>query len=315
MSEAASFPPTEERNPASSGIDALDARAILDIIHREDLRAWEACGSALEALAALVDDVVEAFRASGRLIYVGAGTSGRLGVLDASECPPTFGVSRRLVHGIIAGGDRALRESVEEAEDSLEQGALAVREAEVDGRDVVCAIAASGTTPFVWGAIEEAARRRAATALVHCHPRLAEVRATAAVKHLILLPVGPEVVAGSTRMKSGTATKMVLNQITTAAMIRWGKVYDNLMVDVKPTNAKLRRRAARMVSRLASVEAAAAEDLLRRAGGDVKTAVVMGRAGVSPERAREVLARRQGLLRAALLDAGAALPDLGDRDD
>lgn len=292
---------TERANPASAGIDQRPTREILRIIHDQDLDAWEAVGAALEDIRRLVDRVVEAFRSGGRLLYVGAGTSGRLGVLDATECPPTYGVSPTLVQGLIAGGDAALRRSVEGAEDSPEAGARAVREASVGDRDVVCGIASSGTTPFVHGALAEAADRGAATALLHSNPGLTPA---ARIDHVILLDVGPEVVAGSTRMKGGTATKMVLTLLTTTAMIRWGKVHDNTMVDVVPLNRKLERRARALIGRLAGVDESRAEELLEAAEGSVKVAVVMERAGVDVEAARRLLETSGGTLRAALPAGG-----------
>lgn len=292
--------PTEQPNPASRGIDVKSAREIVEIIHREDLQAWQAVGTALDAIAAVVEEIVGAFRAGGRLVYVGAGTSGRLGVLDAVECPPTFGVSRDLVTAIVAGGERALTEAVEGAEDSEEEGRDSIRRCGVRARDIVCGIAASGTTPFVWGALEEAALRDATTVLITCNEGWCSGTRAALVDYAIVLPVGPEVIAGSTRMKAGTASKMVLNMLSTAAMIRWGKVYDNLMVDVVPTNEKLRARALGIVSKVAGVDLARAGELLAAASGDVKTAIVVGRSGVDPKTARELLERHGGILRKAL---------------
>jgi N-acetylmuramic acid 6-phosphate etherase len=302
------LPPTEEPNPASAGIDAKGALDIARLIHQEDRRAWEAVGEALEPLARLIDAVVAAFRAGGRLIYLGAGTSGRLGVLDASECPPTFGVGAELVVGLIAGGDAALRAAIEGAEDSEPAGREAVAAAGVNGRDVVCGITASGSTPFVWGGIEEAGRRAATTALITTHPRLEARRPVDALDHLIVLPVGPEVIAGSTRMKSGTATKMALNIVTTAAMVRWGKVHDNLMVDLRPANRKLRRRAVRLVMQLAGAGEEEAAELLERTRQNVKAAVICSRGRLEPEEAEALLARHRGHLRAALGELRCAPP-------
>lgn len=292
--------PTELPNPASRGIDSKSAREIVDIIHREDLRAFKAVGAALDAIANVVDELASAFRAGGRLVYVGAGTSGRLGVLDAAECPPTFGVPRELVTAIIAGGEAALREAVEGAEDSEEDGRDAIRRAGVRAQDVVCGIAASGTTPFVWGALEEASLRDATTVLVTSNRDWPAGRRRELVDYAIALEVGPEVIAGSTRMKAGTASKLVLNMLTTGAMVRWGKVYDNLMVDVVPTNEKLRARALGIVSAIAGVDLAKARELLDAASGEVKTAIVAGRKGVDPETARTILERHGGALRKAL---------------
>jgi len=293
-------PATEMPNPISRGIDVKTAREIAGIIHDEDFQAWQAVGAALDAIGRVVDEVVDCFRAGGRLIYVGAGTSGRLGVLDASECTPTFGVEPDRVIGIIAGGDAALRHAVEGAEDSAEDGARAMQKLGVKSQDVVCGIAASGTTPFVWGALEEAGLRDATTVLITCNPGWSQLPDAKMVDFGILIPVGPEVIAGSTRMKAGTATKLVLNTISTASMIRWGKVYDNLMVDLLPTNEKLRRRAIGIVSAVAGVDVTAASELLHASGGDIKAAVVIGRSGVDPARAKEILGRHGGILRRAL---------------
>jgi N-acetylmuramic acid 6-phosphate etherase len=297
--------PTEGSNPASKGIDGKIALEIVSIIHDEDRKAWEAAGSALEATAAVVDEVVRAFRDGGRLLYVGAGTSGRLGVLDAAECLPTFGVGPDRVRGIIAGGEPALREPVEGAEDSTEAGAADLRRAGVRAADVVCGIAASGTTPYVWGALEEATSRDATTALITCNPEWRRHPRAELVDLVILIPVGPEVIAGSSRMKAGTATKLVLNSISTAAMIRWGKVYDNLMVDLTPLNEKLRGRARGLVSTLANVSLERAAELLAAADGEVKTAIVIERRQVAAGEARSILGRAAGRLREALEVGGS----------
>lgn len=301
--------PTEARNPSSAGIDRLTAREVVAVVHREDRRAWEAVGKALDSISLLVERVVEAFRRGGRLIYVGAGSSGRLGVLDAAECPPTFGVEPELVVGVIAGGDGALRRSVEGAEDFPGDGARAVRDLGVGERDVVCGIATSGTTPFVMGALEEARRRNAATALIACNPLHGSAPPGAAspgrsgdILRVELL-VGPEVIAGSTRMKGGTATKMVLNMITTAAMVRWGKVYDNLMVDLRPVNQKLLFRAIGLIERVGGVDRDRAAELLRDAGHSVKVAIVMARRGVSRKEASRLLLQEGGFLR-PVIEAG-----------
>jgi N-acetylmuramic acid 6-phosphate etherase len=295
--------PTELSNPLSRGIDVKSAAEIVEIIHQDNLRAWEAVGGALELVAAVVEQVVAGFQAGGSLIYVGAGTSGRLGVLDAAECVPTFGVDDRRVRGIIAGGDAALRRSIEGAEDAAADGAAEIRGAGVRAQDIVCGIAASGTTPYVWGALEEAAVRDATTVLVTSNPRWidgARPDQREMVDFAIVIPVGPEIIAGSSRLKAGTATKLVLNMISTASMIRWGKVYDNLMVDLTPLNAKLRRRALGLVARIGGVELERAQDLLRMAGGDVKAAIMIGRSGVAADEARKILERHEGILRKAL---------------
>jgi len=291
---------TEGVNPASLGLDRKSALEIVEIIHQEDLRAWKAIDGALEDISWLVDRVVEAFRCGGRLIYLGAGTSGRLGVLDASECPPTFGVRPDLVLGLIAGGEAALRSSIEGAEDSAEDGARAIRDNRVRDRDVVCGIATSGRTPFVMGALEEALRRDATTALISCNP-FPKGRDTPSPADLVIeLPVGPEVISGSTRMKGGTATKMVLNMLSTAAMVRWGKVYDNLMVDLRPVNRKLVRRAIRLIESVGEVDTASAAKLLSLAENSVKAAIVMARRGVDNLEAIRLLAENSGSLRSVI---------------
>jgi N-acetylmuramic acid 6-phosphate etherase len=299
---------TEAVNPASLGIDRKSAREIVEIIHQEDLKAWQAIEGALDDVACLVDRVVEAFRYGGRLIYVGAGTSGRLGVLDASECPPTFGVRPELVLGLIAGGETALRSSIEGAEDSPEDGARAIRENRVRDRDVVCGIASSGKTPYVMGALEEAMRRDATTALISCNPLPRGLDATSLADLVIELPVGPEVISGSTRMKGGTATKMVLNMLSTAAMVRWGKVYDNLMVDLRPVNRKLVRRAIRLIESVGEVDKASAAKLLTLAENSVKAAIVMARRGVDSSEAIRLLAESSGSLRSVIDPPGDTCP-------
>lgn len=266
------LPTTELRNRASTNIDLLSTRQIVDLINRQDALVAAAVASQRKQIAAAIDLIVERFREGGRLFYVGAGTSGRLGVLDASECPPTFGVSPLLVQGIIAGGRRALVRSIEGAEDRPEDGAAAIRRKRIISRDVVVGLAACGMTPFVHGALNQARRIGAGTIFVTCAPE--------AVRHIpaeiIINPVvGPEVITGSTRMKAGTATKLVLNTLTTGAMIRLGKVYGNLMVDLKATNEKLRDRSVRIVMELTHLNRPRAARLLVRAQGKVKAAIVM----------------------------------------
>jgi len=286
---------TEQRNVRSVGIDRLSTPEILDVFHAEDRRAVEAVVAERENIARVIEWIVEAFSRGGRLFYVGAGTSGRLGVLDASECPPTFSVPPTMVIGIIAGGDAALRHAVEGAEDSFDDGAHAIGEHDVGERDVVVGIATSGRTPYVLGALQEAHRRKAKTVLLSCTPpdeALGEY-----VDGFITPLVGGEIIAGSTRLKAGTATKLVLNQLTTTAMIRLGKVYDNWMVDLQATNSKLRDRARRLVRDIARVDEETAERVLARCGGSVKTALVVLRRGVSPEEARALLDAHGGRLR------------------
>ncbi len=284
---------TEQRNPRTKTIDRMSTLEIVQTIHNEDYLAFQAVEPVQENIAQAVELVVDAFKAGGRLIYVGAGTSGRLGVLDATECPPTFGSDPELVQGIIAGGWEALRRSIERAEDSPEDAAQKIREKQVNLKDVVCGIAASSTTPFVHGAMQQAKELNANTIFVTCNvlgekPDYIDV--------VIELLVGPEVVTGSTRMKAGTATKMVLNILTTAAMIRTGKVYENLMVDLNATCNKLEDRSLRMVKELTGLEAPAANHLIEKARGKVKTALVMHFRNVSYEEANHLLQNHEGKL-------------------
>ena len=292
---------TERANPRSRRLDLLPTPALVRLITSEDRRAAAAVARVTPALARAVGLVVESLRAGGRLVYVGAGTSGRLGVLDAAECPPTFGVARSRVVAVIAGGATALRRAVEGAEDREEAARAALVRLAVGPRDVVCAIAASGVTPFALAGLLEARRRGARTVAVTCapSPRLA------ALADVVVAPrVGPEVLTGSTRMKAGLATKMVLHTLTTAAMVRLGKVHGNLMVDVRPTNAKLRARATRIVAALTGLGEGEAAALLRRAAQRPKLAVLMHHRGLSAAAARQRLRAAGDSLRQAL-DGGA----------
>jgi len=291
--------PTERAAPPAPPLDTLDARALVALIHGQDRLALDAVGRAAEAVTRGAEAIHRALEAGGRLIYVGAGTSGRLAALDAAECPPTFGTRPSQVTAIMAGGRRALHSAVEGAEDRRGDGRAAIRAIRVSSRDLVCGVSASGVTPFVRAALAEARRRRAATLLVSCGPER-WLRGTA--DQLILLDVGPEVIAGSTRMKAGLATKAVLHTLTTTAMIRMGKVYGPLMVEVSPSNTKLRRRAAQIVERLTGLSAPGASALLRRAGGSAKIAAVMYCARVDAEHARWLLAERGGRLREVIGD-------------
>ena len=288
---------TEKRNPRTAEIDRKSTLGIVEAINAEDRRVAPAVRAVRREIAATVDLIVDRLRGGGRLFYVGAGTSGRLGVLDASECPPTFGTRPSAVQGIIAGGRRALVRSIEGAEDSPADGAAAIDERRVRGGDAVVGIAACGLTPFVRGAIRRARRIGAATALVTCSP---EVRAAVDADVVICPVVGPEAVTGSTRMKAGTATKLVLNTLTTAAMIKLGKVYGNLMVDLRASNAKLRDRSERIVMELTGLSRRGARRLLADAGGEVKLAVVMHGRRAGPDEARKLLADAAGSLRAAI---------------
>lgn len=290
--------PTEGINPRTADIDTLDPRAILDRIHAEDRRAVEAVGEVLDDVAAAVERVIRAFESGGRLIYVGAGTSGRLGVLDAAECPPTFGTDPSLVQAVLAGGPEAMWRAREGAEDSTEDGAAAIAERGVDGRDVVLGIAAGSTTPFVIGALREAIRRGAGTVFLTCVPPV-DVPIAAEVDVVVAPLTGAEAIAGSTRMKAGTATKLVLNMVTTTAMVRLGKTYGNLMVDLRVTAAKLEDRGRRILRDLLGVSYEEAEGLLAAAGGRVKAALVMHRRGVGREEAERLLDQAGGFLRKA----------------
>jgi len=288
---------TETRNPRTVAIDALSSLEIVRLINDEDAKVALAVRQELPQIARAVDMIVEQLRRGGRLLYFGTGTSGRLGVLDASEIPPTFNASLDLVWGFIAGGDVALRKSAEAAEDDPAAGAQVVREASVSGRDVVVGITASGGAPWVLGAVTEAQRRGAATVAITCNPDSPLARQA----EVVIAPiVGPEVIAGSSRMKAGTAQKMVLNMLSTATMIRLGKVYDNLMVDVQPTNIKLRRRAIHILQEAAGVDPEAARCALEATGWEVKPALVMLLAGVDADEARRRLAAAEGFVRRAV---------------
>jgi N-acetylmuramic acid 6-phosphate etherase len=288
---------TEKRNPRSRDIDRRSSRQIVGIIIKEDVGVARAVGRCSGDIARAVEVIVERMRQGGRLFYVGAGTSGRLGVLDASECPPTFGVPPTLVQGIIAGGRRALVRSVEGAEDHAADGAAAIGRKHLTENDIVVGIAACGMTPFVGGALERARGHGAATIFVTCAP---EARGHIRADIIINPVVGPEIVTGSTRMKAGTATKLVLNTLTTTAMIRLGKVYDNLMVDLRATNAKLRDRSERIVMEVTGLGRPAARRLLKRADGWVKAAIVMHFRRVDLAEARAILAGCGESLRVAI---------------
>ena len=291
---------TERRNPRSSTIDTACALEIVDLIGAEDASVPAAVARARVEIARAIDLVEVAFRAGGRLIYVGAGTSGRLGVLDAAECPPTFGTPPEMVVGLIAGGSQALVRSVEGAEDDV---AAAVRELNALGlgrKDVVLGIAASGTTPYVGAAVSHAQALGARTALVSCSEPPQSLRASCDVCITVL--VGPEVVTGSTRMKAGTATKLVLNTLTTGAMIRLGKTYGNLMVDLRAWNDKLVDRSQRIVMEAAAVDRSAAQHAIEAADGSVKIAIVMARRGVPKVEAERLLAEHAGRLRPVVGD-------------
>ena len=289
---------TEQRNLSSAGIDLKSTPEIVQIFHEEDQKAVAAVEAESEAIARAVDLCVDAFRAGGRLFYVGAGTSGRLGVLDASECPPTFSTPPEMVQGVIAGGDVALRRAVEGEEDKPERGAQTMRERQLTPQDVLIGIASSGRTPYVMGALKEAHVIGATTIFLCCVPPPEQLKAW--VTHFITPIVGPEIIAGSTRLKAGTATKLVLNMLTTISMIKLGKVYDNLMVDVHASNAKLVARSIRIVQAVTGVDAAVAEATLAQAGGRAKLAIVMLARGLNPADANSLLEGHAGFLRKIL---------------
>lgn len=287
--------PTETRNVQTDQIDRAGARGIARLINAEDFNAARAVKAAAKNLEKAILLAAETYLNGNKLIFIGAGTSGRLGVLEAVECVPTFGTDPKQIIGIMAGGKSAVFRSKEGAEDDAEQGAKDVLRKARKG-DLVFGLTASGVTPYVLGALKAAQERGAKTVLLCCNPLADPHRA----QLFIALPTGPEALCGSTRMKAGSATKMALNAITTGAMILAGKTYHNLMVDVQATNRKLRARAARLVCALAGVNAQQAQTLLTRAGGGVKTAVVMSRLGISRAKAEALLKEKNGFLKDAL---------------
>jgi len=289
---------TEQSNPRTRDIDLASPLEIVDLINDEDRAIPEAVHARREEIARAIEIAVDCFRRGGRLIYVGAGTSGRLGVLDATECPPTFGTPPEMVRGIIAGGHVALVRSQEGAEDRASEGAAAMDDANVGANDFVFGIATSSTTPYVHGALARAKELQAHTGFLCCTEPDVEMRALVDV--CVVPLVGPEVVAGSTRMKAGTATKLVLNTITTGAMIRLGKVYGNLMVDLQTMSEKLVDRSQRIVMAITGGSREQAQGLLQRAGGSVKVAIVMGKASLNRELAQLYLDERGGFVRGAL---------------
>jgi len=288
---------TEQRNPRSREIDTMSPEELVELINSEDRGVAEAVGRESHAIARAVDLVADRLRRGGRLLYVGAGTSGRLGVLDAAECPPTFGSDPEMVQGLIAGGYDALVRAREGAEDRAEDGARDLADRGVGPDDVVFGIATSGVTPYVLGALEEARRAGSATVLLSCAQAVGEPLAA----DVTITPiVGPEVVTGSTRMKAGTATKLVLNTVTTSAMILLGKTYENLMVDLSATCDKLRDRACRILVETTGVDYEGAKRVIDRAGGSVKTAIVMEKSGLGRVEAEELLKASGGFVRKAL---------------
>ena len=293
---------TEATHPRAAKLDTLPPEAIAALMLAEEAKAVRAAQDRTAEIGRAARLVADRLAAGGRMVYVGAGTSGRLGTLDAVECVPTFGVPPSRLVPIIAGGPSALTRSVEGAEDNTRDAEQRMRRAAVGPTDVVCGIAASGVTPFVRAALEYARFRRAATIFVTCGTVDLAGTGAAPADVVIALDTGPEVIAGSTRLKAGTATKIVLNAISTAAFVLLGKTYGGLMIDVRPTNAKLWARAARMVSALSGLDDAGARRLIEKAGGRAKVALVMHHAGVSAARARELLVAKKGSLRAIVGD-------------
>ena len=293
-------PKTEQRNPRSRGLDQKSTLAIVRALNHEDAQVARAVRRELPKIARAVDAVANAFRHGGALFYVGAGTSGRLAVLDAAECPPTFGTPPHMVQAIIAGGARALQHAVEGAEDSAPGGARDIRRARVKRSDVVVGLSANGTTPYVLGALDAARRTGAVTVGITSNPRSPLARRASIG---IAPDTGAEAIAGSTRLKAGTAQKMVLNMLSTAAMVRAGRVYENWMVHVALTNQKLRRRGARILEEAAGVSLREAERALRQAGHDLPAALVMLKTGASAAEARRRLAESGGNVRNALHSA------------
>ncbi len=287
---------TEQPNPASAAIDSLPTGAILRVINAEDQRIADSVKKEIPRIALAVDAIAAAMKKGGRLFYIGAGTSGRLGVLDAAECPPTFSVPYELVQGIIAGGESALSKATEATEDDPAMGERDLIARGFMAADVLVGIAASGRTPYVLGAVRKARELGALTVGISCTPAS---ELSAAVQIPIEPLPGPEVVAGSTRMKAGTATKLVLNMLSTATMIRLGHVYGNLMVNVQPKNGKLADRAARIVAQAANIEYSRAAELLQEAGS-VKTAIVMAKRNLRKPEAERLLQAAGGRVRAAL---------------
>ena len=288
---------TEGRNPASESIDTLSASQIVRLMNAEDAQVAAAVGRETESIARAIDVIADRLRGGGRLIYLGAGTSGRLGVLDASECPPTFNSPPGQVVGLIAGGYEALTRAIEGAEDHPQHAIDDLQGVDASSRDVIVGIATSGRTPYVIAGLQYAQQVGAFAIGFSCN---ADSQLAAASDLTISPVVGPEVISGSTRLKAGTATKMVLNMLTTGAMVRLGKTYGNLMVDLRATNSKLVDRSKRIVAELTGITAEQAEVLLAQCGGELKTAVVAQTRGVEPQEARRLLAEAGGHLRRAI---------------
>jgi len=285
---------TEDRNPNSYDLDLKSTREILDIINGEDQKIAIKVNEAMDQIEVLVDEVIKTFNNAGRLFYLGAGTSGRLGVLDASETVPTFSVDPKMVTGLIAGGDNALRNPIENAEDSKDAAKIDLQKENLTENDFVIGIAASGRTPYAIGAIEYAKEIGVKTGSIACNK---DAKISSYADFPIEIETGAEVLSGSTRMKAGTATKLVLNMITTTAMIKIGKVYDNLMVDVKPTNEKLVDRATKIISEISGCDYEKSNELLKDANNNVKLAIIMATKDVDYEKASEILEKNKGFIR------------------
>ena len=288
---------TEQRNPNSMHVDSLSALEIVQLMNEEDKQVPLAIEKCLPQIAQAVECIVAAFQQGGRLVYIGAGTSGRLGVLDASECPPTFGVSPEMVKGIIAGGEQALRHPIEGAEDSKAQAVVDLQTIQFSSKDVLVGIAASGRTPYVIGALEYAKSLESVTVSIASNPNSAMANI---VDIAIDTVVGPEVLTGSSRLKSGTAQKLVLNMLTTASMILMGKCYQNLMVDVQASNEKLKARAIRIVMQATDCDKALAEETLKHADQNAKLAIMMILSGLDRAQTEALLEKHQGKLQLAL---------------
>lgn len=288
---------TEQRNSISQEIDLADSKTIVSIINNEDKKVAHQVSQKLEVIAAAIDAIVDRMKKGGRLLYFGAGTSGRLGVLDASECPPTFGTKPETVQGFIAGGEKAMFVAQEGAEDKEEYGISDLKKIDVSQLDIVVGLAASGRTPYVHGIIKEAQRMGAATVFI---TTVSGDQVELTADFMIDIPVGPEVIMGSTRMKSATAQKMVLNMLSTGTMIRLGKVYQNVMVDLQLTNQKLEERAKRVIMMLAQMNYNEASEYLEKADHHVKTALVMAITGIGKEEAKDTLEKHDGFIRKAL---------------
>ena len=288
---------TESRNPASLEIDLMNTEDIVRLINKEDHKVAPAVAQEIPRIIQAVDLIYDALRQGGRLFYIGAGTSGRIGVLDAVECPPTFGSDPQLIQGIIAGGTASLVQAQEGSEDNSEQGSADIRERGINARDVVCGLAASQRTPYVIAALQEAKKRGAKTIFINCNPP-GDIKVQA---DILICPVpGPEVIMGSTRMKAGSAQKMVLNIITTAVMIKSGKVYENMMIDLQQNSKKLVERSKKIIMIATGVSYEQAQNYLKQAGGQVKSAIVMAITNLDLKTVQKMLAKNDGFIKKAL---------------